>query len=491
MATDQIYDLVVIGGGINGVGIARDAAGRGLSVLLCEKDDLASATSSASSKLIHGGLRYLEYYEFRLVSEALKEREILLRNAPHIIKPLRFVMPYTPELRPKWMIRAGLFLYDLLGKRKYLPPSSSLDLKNSKYGKCLRSDLTDGFIYSDCWVDDARLVVLNAVDAAQRGATIMTRTACIAAVRENNLWQITLQKSNQEKLAIKARALVNAGGPWVKKILTDIIKEDSNENVRLVKGSHIIVRKMYEGDHAYILQNDDKRVVFIIPFEENYAAIGTTDIALDVSPDSKPKISPEEITYLCKAVNRYLAQPINETDIVWSYSGVRPLYDDGKSNPSAVTRDYVLTVHDVAGEAPILSVFGGKITTYRRLAEQALKKLAPYFSNLKPEWTADSSLPGGDIPNHDFTEFLNILKQRYLTISSDYIYRLARHYGSLIHKVLGEPEEKEILREIKYLIDNEWALTSEDVLWRRTKYGLNMSEQQKQEITSYIERHRK
>lgn len=487
-ATNPVYDLVVIGGGINGVGIARDAAGRGLSVLLCEKEDLASATSSASSKLIHGGLRYLEYYEFRLVAEALKEREVLLRNAPHIIKPLRFIMPYTPNLRPKWMIRAALFLYDMLGKRHYLPASSSVDLRNTIYGKCLSREFSEGFAYFDCWVDDARLVVLNAIDAAQRGATILTHTTCIAAERKDNLWHVTLQKNGEQSQVI-ARTLVNAGGPWVKKVLGDIVKQDGVEEVKLVKGSHIVVRKMYEGDHAYIFQNHDKRMVFIIPFEEDYVAIGTTDIVMKNDPDRQPLITPEEINYLCSAVNHYLLKPISETDIVWSYSGTRALYDDGKSNPSAVSRDYVLSVHDIDGNAPILSVFGGKITTYRSLAEQALKKLKPYFSSPKSAWTIDAPLPGGDIPSLDFDTFVKNLIDRYPTLPQNLLHNMARRYGTLIDGMLTANEDEILINEIRYLIKNEWALTAEDILWRRTKLGLRLTEAQKQMVTTYVEKH--
>ncbi|MGE5150846.1 MAG: glycerol-3-phosphate dehydrogenase, partial [Rhodospirillaceae bacterium] len=381
------YDLLVIGGGINGAGIARDAAGRGLATVLVERDDLASATSSASSKLIHGGLRYLEQYEFRLVREALAEREILLRVAGHLSWPTRFVMPHVPELRPRWMIRAGLFLYDHLARRSLLAASQPVRLDLPPYSSGLRPGLRHGFVYSDCRVDDARLVVANAMDAARRGARVLVRTECLSARRENASWQVRLSTGEE----IRARAIVNAAGPWVKNVLNERLGQPSPESVRLVRGSHIVVPKLYEGDHAFILQNDDRRVVFMIPYEERFTLIGTTDVPVDKA--QSPAASDEEVRYLCAAADRYLAKPVDSASIVWRYAGVRPLHDDGSADPSSVTRDYTLRL-DSEGGAPVLSVFGGKITTYRRLAEEVLARLAAHFPDAKGAWTARDPLPG-------------------------------------------------------------------------------------------------
>ncbi|MBI3453879.1 MAG: glycerol-3-phosphate dehydrogenase [Rhodospirillales bacterium] len=408
------YDLLVIGGGVNGAGIARDAAGRGLKVLMAEQNDLAAATSSASSKLIHGGLRYLEYYAFRLVREALAERDVLLANAPHIIWPMRFVLPHMSELRPAWMIRAGLFLYDHLGwtpgKPSRLPGSKGVDL-SGPYGQGLKDTYTKGFVYSDCWVDDARLVALNARGAADLGADIRVHTQVVAARRDGAVWRAQIvDRDNGRKTEIVARALVNAAGPWVGPMLGGVIDSISTPaRLRLVKGSHIVVPRQYEGEHAFILQNDDRRVVFMIPYEGRFTLIGTTDIPFEGDP-ARVAISPEETEYLCRAANRYLAKALTPADAVWSYAGVRPLYDDGKSDASATTRDYVLEVNGRAGTPPVLSVFGGKITTYRRLAEHALEKLAPFFPAMGKAWTAGAPLPGGDLPDGDFARFLAITK---------------------------------------------------------------------------------
>ncbi len=398
----QSYDILVIGGGINGAGIARDAAGRGLRVLLCEKHDLAGATSSSSTKLIHGGLRYLEYYEFRLVREALKERERLLAIAPHIVWPLRFVLPHTAGLRPRWLLRIGLFLYDHLARLKSLPGSAAVALRGSPYGAPLRPDITTGFVYSDCWVEDSRLVVLNAMDAAVRGAEMRTRTAVVAARRVAGRWQATLREAAGAEQEVSAGIVVNAAGPWVSETLGGTLGVDAKAAVRLVKGSHIVTRRLYEGEHAYIFQNPDGRIVFAIPYEREFTLIGTTDVPHEAAP-GPVTISPEETAYLCESVDRFLKRRVTPDDVVWSYSGVRPLFDDAAENASAVTRDYVLDVHDAGGAAPVLSVFGGKITTYRRLAEHALEKLAPYLpQGLAPAWTADTPLPGGAMPNADF-----------------------------------------------------------------------------------------
>jgi D-erythritol 1-phosphate dehydrogenase len=377
-------DLVVIGGGINGAGIARDAAGRGLSVILCEKDDLAQGTSSRSGKLIHGGLRYLEYYEFRLVREALIEREVLLNAAPHIVWPMRFVLPHSPEQRPAWLVRLGLFLYDHLGGRKKLPGCRNIDLTRDPEGKPIRGEYTRAFEYSDCWVDDARLVSLNALDAKERGTTVMTRTAATSARRMNGAWEIEFTSAGGTISHVRAKAIANAAGPWVENVINGVAGSNSPRRVRLVKGSHIVVPKFWEGPQAYLFQNTDKRVIFVNPYEGGLALIGTTDIpyegrAEDVAPDER------EVDYLLAAVNRYLKVPIAKDSIVHKFSGVRPLYDDNAENPSAVTRDYVF---DVTGEPPMLSVFGGKITTYRKLAEHALDKLKPFFPQMTAPWTA-------------------------------------------------------------------------------------------------------
>ncbi|MGH6947320.1 MAG: glycerol-3-phosphate dehydrogenase, partial [Kiloniellales bacterium] len=391
----ELYDLAIVGGGINGCGIARDAAGRGLKVLLCEQNDLGGATSASSTKLIHGGLRYLEHYEFRLVREALIEREVLLAAAPHIIWPLTFVLPHESKLRPAWLIRLGLFLYDHLGGRKRLAGSRGLDLRRDPVGRPLKPELVKGFSYSDCWVEDSRLVVLNALDARERGATVLPRTSCVAAVREQGAWTVSLQGRNGAKRTVRARALVNAAGPWVREVLGGVIGANRPGSVRLVKGSHIVVKRLYEGEQAYILQNDDRRIVFIIPYERDFSLIGTTDVPFEGDP-AQVAIDRSETDYLISAANRYLAKPIGAEAVVWSYAGVRPLYDDRSAEASEVTRDYVFDIDRPAAEAPVLSIFGGKITTYRRLAEQAMDKLAPFFPAIKPAWTERSALSGSD-----------------------------------------------------------------------------------------------
>jgi glycerol-3-phosphate dehydrogenase len=388
----EVYDVAVIGGGINGVGIAADAAGRGLSVFLCEKDDLASHTSSASSKLIHGGLRYLEHYEFRLVREALAEREVLLAKAPHIVKQMRFVLPHRPHLRPAWMIRAGLFLYDNLGKREKLAGSKSL-----KFGpdSPLKSEITKGFEYSDCWVDDARLVVLNAMAAREKGAHVHTQTRCVSARRTKGLWHLHLERTDGSLFSIRAKALVNAAGPWVAKFIRDDLKMESPYGIRLIQGSHLIVPKLYEGEHAHILQNEDQRIVFTIPYLNHFTLIGTTDREYTGDP-AAVAITEGETDYLLKVVNAHFKKQVGRDDILHSYSGVRPLCNDESDNPSAVTRDYTLALSGSGEEAPLLSVFGGKLTTYRKLAESALAQLTPYFTHIKPSWTAHATLPGGE-----------------------------------------------------------------------------------------------
>lgn len=487
MNTIPQYDLVVIGGGINGTGIAADAAGRGLSVALFEADDLASATSSASSKLIHGGLRYLEHYEFRLVKEALAERETLLRMAPHIAHPMRFRLPHRPHLRPAWMIRAGLFLYDHLAKRVTLPGCSSVRFSPNDG---VQPHLVKGFEYSDAWVDDARLVVLNAMMARNHGARIDTRTACIKARREKDHWQLTLQDQlNGKTFSVTAKALVNATGPWVKRLFDETLALKSPRNIRLVKGSHMIVPRIHEREEAYILQNEDKRIVFVIPYQQHFSLIGTTD--LEYKGDLRAvTINDEEVQYLCDVVNKHFIHQIAPKDVVWSYSGVRPLCDDESSSPQAVTRDYTLELADEQGKAPLLSVFGGKLTTYRKLAQAACHKLAPYFPQMREDWTATTRLPGGNFEGNVLH-----LTQRYRKLApwldGATAKRIASCYGSLAESWL--PKEltvnfgPELCREeVDYLLEQEWACTAEDILWRRTKLGLILSDAVQAQLKAYV-----
>ncbi|HET6157959.1 MAG TPA: glycerol-3-phosphate dehydrogenase [Dongiaceae bacterium] len=476
-----LYDLLVIGGGVNGAGIARDAAGRGLSVLLCEKDDLAQGTSSRSGKLVHGGLRYLEYYEFRLVREALIEREVLLEAAPHIIWPMRFVLPHSPEQRPAWLVRLGLFLYDYLGGRKKLPPTRAIDLASDPVGEPIKDTFTKAFEYSDCWVDDSRLVVLNALDAEARGAEILTRTAVISARRDGDAWHVELADRRQ----VRARCIVNAAGPWVEDVLASIDDSPSNRRVRLVKGSHIITRKFWDGDQAYLLQNHDKRVIFVNPYEEDLALIGTTDIPVEGKPEDA-RIDDAEIDYLLAVLARYFAHPPTRADIVHSFSGVRPLYDDNAENPSAVTRDYIFDIDPKQPNStpPILSIFGGKITTYRKLAEHALDKLAPFFPGMAKAWTARAPLPGGDMPAADFDAWLVAWRRQFPWLPRDLAYHYGRLYGTRAASLLESAESMADLgrhfgaqlyeREARFLIGTEWARAAEDILDRRTKHGLHL-----------------
>jgi glycerol-3-phosphate dehydrogenase len=491
---ERIHDLLIVGGGINGVGIARDAAGRGLSVLLVEQDDLAAHTSSWSTKLIHGGLRYLEHYEFRLVGEALAERDVLLRAAPHLIHPLAFVLPHEPHLRPWWMIRAGLFLYDRLGGRSSLPRSSSVRLAGTRWGAGLQPQFRRGFVYSDAQVDDARLVVANAIDARERGADIRTGVRFLSASRQDGLWQVRLE-SGQGEATVTARALVNASGPWVKDVLAHVPQVPGGADVRHVKGSHIVVPRVHAQPHAYILQNADQRIVFVIPWLDRYSLIGTTDVP--VSGYGHPVISDEEVDYLLRLVNAYLAHPLSREDIVWTYSGVRPLYDDGSTDPSAVTRDYVLVRDALPGtpgpaRAPILSVFGGKITTYRRLAEQALAELAPFFPAMTAPWTATALLPGGDIPGGDVLRFISALQARHAALPPQLVRALALRHGTRAEAMLEGVRTREDLgedfgaglteRELDYLVAEEWARSADSVLWRRTKCGLPMTAAQRERV---------
>ena len=489
------YDLLIIGGGINGTAIARDAAGRGLKVLLCERDDLAGHTSSASTKLIHGGLRYLEYYEFNLVRHALKEREVMLRAAPHIIWPMRFVLPYDKGLRPAWMLRTGLFLYDHIGGREMLPGSKSLKLDKAPHLGVLESRFKTGFEYSDCWVDDARLVVLYAIDAAHHGADIRTRTEVLSVVTTGRGYSAEI-KQNGKIETIHAKGVVNAAGPWVDEVLGKIKPSDNEQSLRLVTGSHIVTKKLFDGDHAYLFQNADNRVIFAIPYEHDYTLIGTTDKPYDLS-EGPVKISEEEISYLCEAASEYFENDISPDDVVWTYAGVRPLYDDKKADASAVTRDYVLDIEELSEEAPFMSVYGGKITTSRRLGEQAMQELAKYFKNAGDDWTESALLPGGDLYDADFDRFFNDMQKRYPALNEDLLRRLCHAYGTRITLILGDGKTQPDLGqnfgaglyeiEAKYLINHEWATSAEDILWRRSKLGLHMTKDQRANFTTWFE----
>ncbi|HET9578041.1 MAG TPA: glycerol-3-phosphate dehydrogenase [Usitatibacter sp.] len=491
-----MIDLLVIGGGINGCGIARDAAGRGLSVTLVEKDDLAAATSSWSSKLIHGGLRYLEQYEFRLVREALQEREVLLRLAPHIIRPLMFVLPHDASMRPAWMIRVGLWLYDHLGGRITLPGSKQVAFPHLEYSAGLKAGIRAGFVYSDCRVDDSRLTLINAMSAAEKGATVMTRTRFEGARRVNDWWEATVATEDGKRRVIQAKVLVNAAGPWVVDALHAIEGDRTPEKVRLVKGSHIIVPKVHSQGHAYILQNPDKRVVFVIPYEGRFSLIGTTDVGV-ASVEEARAITPGETAYLLEAANRFLARPLTPADVISSYAGVRPLYDDGSSNPSEVTRDYVLKVDRTGGPkaAPLITVFGGKITTYRRLAEEVMAKLAPFLPALRPPWTAHEALPGGDL---SFNAFRDEMTARYPHLGRELLAGIVRRHGSRTPKVLGHAQRLDDLgryfgaglteREVDYMRAEEWAMTGEDVLWRRSKCGLHMTAVERESLRNHVGR---
>jgi glycerol-3-phosphate dehydrogenase len=484
----EIFDLLVVGGGINGVAIARDAAGRGLRVLLCEKGDLAGATSSASSKLVHGGLRYLEHGDFRLVRESLAEREILLRMAPYLVRPMRFVLPQGRGSRPRWLVRLGLFLYDRLGGARSLPGAQSLDLRRDPLGAPLRAPVA-GFVYADCRVDDARLTVTTARDAAERGALILTRTTVVAARRDREVWHAALRSEQSTPQEVVARILINAAGPWVLDVL-HLAGLVTHAALRLVKGSHIVVPRLYPGDHAYLLQNDDRRIVFVIPFEREFSLIGTTELPFSGDP-ATAQVTEAEVAYLCAAVAHWFAKPPRAADVVWRYAGVRPLYEDRARSASAVTRDYVFDL-DVAG-APALSIFGGKLTTHRRLAEHALARLAPHLPASGPPWTATSQLPGG---TGDSAALTAELRRDYRFLAADTAERMAHSYGSDARQILGEARRMADLgrdfghglteAELTWLIEREWATTAEDVLWRRSKLGLVMTPAEAREIAAYL-----
>jgi glycerol-3-phosphate dehydrogenase len=490
----QVFDLAIIGGGVNGCGIARDAAGRGLSVFLCEERDLASGTSSASTKLIHGGLRYLEFYDFRLVHESLVERERLLRIAPHIIRPLRFVLPHHGGLRPWPVIRLGLLLYDHLSVGRTLPATRTIDLRTDAAGKNLKPAYRRAFEFSDCAVDDARLVVLNARDAADRGAEIRTRSRCLTAKRDGDLWRLTLHDGRDPAHyeTVTARALVNAGGPWVSDVVDGVTHTQTPTKIRLVKGSHIVVDRIFDHDRAYLFQNADGRVCFAIPYQRDYTLIGTTDEDYAGDPASA-SISEAETDYLLAAVGEYLQQPIDRSTIRWTYAGVRPLDDDGGGAAQKASRDYTLEL-DTAG-APLLNVFGGKLTTYRRLAEHAMEKLAQFFPDMRRAWTASSPLPGGDIAG-DFDSWAAGMARRYDILDPQLVMRLCRAYGTRIDALLDGVKSMTDLgrhfgaglteREVAYLIANEWATTPEDILWRRTKLGLRFTPEGVADLTAHL-----
>lgn len=485
-----VYDVVVVGGGINGVGVAVDAVGRGLSVFLCEKDDLASHTSSASSKLIHGGLRYLEHKEFRLVREALAEREILLAKAPHIIRPLRFIMPHQPHLRPAWLIRTGLFFYDHLGKREKLAGSKHITFDAAT--SPLKAEITQGFEYSDCAVDDARLVVLNAIQAREQGAHIATQTRCTSAYRENGLWVIDLENT-QGRYTVQAKALVNAAGPWVAQFIQQNLKQKSPYGLRLIQGSHIVVPKIYAGDKAFILQNDDHRIVFAIPYLDQYTLIGTTDHEYQ-GDLNKVTITQPEMDYLLDVYNDHFKHQLGPQDILYTYSGVRSLCDDESDNPSAITRDYTLALSQEQ-DAPLLSVFGGKLTTYRKLAESALTHLQPFFPTMKKPWTEKALLPGAE--NLVSVELLiQQILQAVQDVSVQLASRWAHAYGSrvwiflnnisMLHELGQDFRHGLYAQEVDYLVNQEWAITSSDILWRRSKLGLEFTETEIQALDEYL-----
>ncbi|WP_170760139.1 glycerol-3-phosphate dehydrogenase [Ruegeria lacuscaerulensis] len=517
---DQVTDLFIIGGGINGCGIARDAAGRGLSVTLAEMNDLASATSSASTKLFHGGLRYLEFFEFRLVREALIERETLLRAMPHISWPMRFVLPYHADMRfdsetptsrllstfmpwmrgrrPAWLIRLGLFMYDHLGGRKILPGTTSLNLKTSPEGVPLRDKFETAYEYSDCWIEDSRLVVLNARDAEARGARILVRTEVLSAERVGDLWHVTIRnRDSNESRVVQAKMLINAGGPWVGDIIQSKIRVNSREGVRLVRGSHIVTHKLFDHDKCYFFQGEDGRIIFAIPYERDYTLIGTTDQD-HVNPDEPPVCTEAEQDYLCAFATKYFKNPVTRDDIVWTYSGVRPLYDDGATSATSATRDYTLKV-DTQGGAPVLNVFGGKITTYRRLAESALEKVAEHFPDLPGPWTAGVALPGGDFPVDGVQNLVAGLEADFAFLDRAWAERLVRAYGTEARSILGDAKNVEDLgeafgasltaRELVWLIDKEYARTAEDVVWRRNKLGLRLSADQVEHIQDWMDQH--
>lgn len=493
--TDEV-DLLVVGGGVNGCGIARDASGRGLRVLLCEKDDLASHTSSHSTKLIHGGLRYLENYEFNMVREALTEREVLMEMAPHMIWPLSFVLPHAKHLRPAWMIRIGLFLYDHLGRRKRLPGSGRINLDNHVAGAPLKSNNKVAFTYADCATMDSRLTVLSAVDAAEKGATILTRTKCVQAYREGDNWIAKLESDNGIRV-VKARAIVNAAGPWVADFISDAMEDIARYKVRLVQGSHIIVPKLFDHEYAYMFQNSDNRIVFAIPYENDFTLIGTTDLEYNGDP-AEAAATDDEIAYLCRLTNDYFKQSISPSDVVSTFSGVRPLFDDESSNASKVTREYVLSLNQGVEDkqAPVLNIFGGKLTAFRQLSEKSVSKVMDALALPSECWTETSVLPGGDIPDQDFDRYLQTLKQQHPWVEDRLLKRYARQFGSRVSDVINDARNTEGLgeyfgadlyeNEVRYLMDKEWATRPDDILWRRTRQGLWADQETIDRLTRFM-----
>lgn len=494
---ETVFDLLIVGAGINGAGLARDAAGRGLKVLIVDQGDIAAATSSASTKLIHGGLRYLEHYAFGLVRESLAERETLLAIAPHLAHEQRFVIPHTPAQRPRWMIRLGLALYDGLARGSSLKRAQALALPGTPYGAPLRAEFRHGFAYSDLATDDARLTLLNVVSAAQLGAQVMTRTKLVGARRAGGEWRAVLQAADGAQRECAARILVNAAGPWTAEVRRAIAGDAGPETLRLVKGSHLVVPKLYEGGQAYLLQNDDGRIAFVIPFEDDFSLVGTTEVPLD-APDAAPQIDAAEAAYLCGLVGRFFQAPLDPAQAVWSYAGIRALYDDGKGSASAVSREYRLTVDGGAGEAPLLSIFGGKLTTYRHLAERVLDKLKPWLPGLRPSWSAGVHLPGGGLGKSGLAGLLLELARRYPKLSPDLLHALARRHGTLAARVLGQAQTEEELgehfggglyaAEVDYLVAHEWARTEEDILWRRTKCGLRIDAAGRERLAQHLAR---
>lgn len=493
------FDLLIIGGGINGSGVARDAAGRGLRVLLCEKDDLAQATSSSSTKLIHGGLRYLENFDFKLVRESLVERETLLKSMPHIIWPLRFILPHHSGLRPYWLIRLGLLFYDYLGSRKILKGTKSINLLEHKSGDALKNVFTKGFEYSDCWVDDSRMVLLNARDAKRLGAKISTRTSFKSAEREDDFWNIKLlNERSKQTIQVKTKAIINCAGPWVQNIIENSFNNVTKSSLRLIRGSHIVTKNLFENKFNYIFQNSDGRVIFVIPYEEDFTLIGTTDV--EHTNLDKIFCTEEEKEYLINAINNYFNFKADKKDIVWSFSGVRPLFDDQKASPQKITRDYVIKTNDKQSKLPLVNVFGGKITTYRKLSEKVLNELKPYM-NINKKWTKESKLPGGDFEADKFHKLVKEISLKYKFLGQLWAYRLIRSYGTEAENILGESETLTDLgenfgwnlteKEVIWLIENEWAETTDDILWRRSKIGLRLEKNQVKKLEAFLNKIKK
>jgi len=498
-AINGVADVLIIGGGINGSAIARDAAGRGLSVIMCESGDLAEGTSSKSSKLIHGGLRYLEYYEFRLVREALGEREILMKTAPHVVWPQEFILPHTRHLRPAWMVRLGLFIYDHLCLSRSLPSCHNVNLRKEEVGRPLKASFKLGYSYWDCRSDDARIVALNAVDARERGAEILTRTSFVEAQYDDRVWNIRLrdETSGLERL-VQARVVVNAAGPWANGILRKLLGRDEKQSVRNIKGSHIVLPKLYEGNHAYFLQNDDKRILFVIPYENDYTLVGNTDVSYDEEPPQPVEISEEEIRYMCEACSKYFAKPVLPEDVVWQWSGLRPLYDDGQDNISAITRDYAMHVYAAPKGGKVLSIFGGKITTGRQLAESAMVKLAELLPNVGPSWTREQHLPGGNFPQGSYEVLVSMLRARHPGFPDRLLEGYARRYGTRAWRILDGVRKLEDLgehfggllyeAEVRFLVREEFALAADDILWRRTKLGLKVPKKGAKRLAEWLRR---